>query len=146
MSGRQTLVRFAGVGVVNTLIDLGLFALLHDRLGITLANFVSTSAGMLFSFVVNGRFTFRDERLRLRDAVLFVATTGTTMWVLQPLVIHALVWVLGDRWVLVAKLLAIAVSVVANFAAYRWVVWPGTAPSAAGQPAGRGAAPEATRR
>ena len=142
MSDRQTLVRFAGVGVLNTLIDLGLFALLHDHLGITLANFVSTSAGMLFSFVVNGRFTFRAERLRVRDAVLFVATTGTTMWVLQPLVIHALVWALGDRLVLVAKLLAIAVSVVANFVAYRWVVWP----SAAERPAGRGAAPEAARR
>lgn len=121
--------RFAAVGVVNTLIDIGLFMLLHDRIGITGANFVSTSAGMTFSFVVNGLFTFRADRLTLRHAVLFLATTGLTMWLVQPLVIHALLAGLGgfadgDLLVLVVKVLAIGVSFVLNFAAYRWVVWP----------------------
>ena len=61
-------MRFAGVGVCNTAIDWALFLVLHDRLGITLANFFSSSAGMVFSFVVNGLFTFRAERLTLRQA------------------------------------------------------------------------------
>lgn len=125
------MVRFAGVGVLNTLIDLGLFWLLHPHLGITVANFVSTSAGMTFSFVVNGLFTFSSERLTLRHALLFVATTGTTMWLLQPLVIHALLLVVEP--VIVAKVLAVGFSFVVNFAAYRYVVWPRTdhpAPSA----------------
>lgn len=119
------------VGVANTLIDIALFMLLHDRIGILAANFVSTSAGMTFSFVVNGLFTFRAQRLTLRHAVLFLATTGSTMWLLQPLVIYGLLtgfesafgWS-GDQTVLLVKVLAIGVSFVLNFAAYRWVVWP----------------------
>ncbi len=123
-------MRFAGVGVVNTAIDWALFLVLHDRLGITLANFVSSSAGMVFSFVVNGLFTFRADRLTLRQALLFVGTTGTVMWVAQPLLIHGWLWVLqnpvddADLRLAAAKLASIACSLVLNFAAYRWVVWP----------------------
>ncbi len=123
-------MRFAGVGVCNTAIDWALFLVLHDRLGITVANFFSSSAGMVFSFVVNGLFTFRAERLTLRQALLFVATTGTVMWVAQPLLIHGWLWVLEqlvddtDLRLAVAKLASIACSLVLNFAAYRWVVWP----------------------
>lgn len=93
-----------------------------------LANFVSTSAGMTFSFVVNGLFTFQAGRLTLRHALLFLATTGTVMWALQPVFIH----VLDDlvEPLVVVKVLSIGLSFVANFAAYRFVVWPST-----GQPA-----------
>lgn len=115
-------MRFAVVGVVNTAIDVGLFLLLHDALGIILANFVSTSAGMTFSFVVNGLVTFKAGRLTLRHALLFVSTTGLVMWVLQPLVIHVLVDVVEP--LLLVKLLSIGVSFVANFVAYKYVVWP----------------------
>lgn len=116
------MVRFALVGVVNTLIDFGLFLALHDRLGITLANFVSTSAGMTFSFVVNGLFTFAAGRLTLRHAALFLATTGTVMWLLQPLLIHLLLGMVDQ--IAVVKVASIGISFVANFAAYRYVVWP----------------------
>jgi putative flippase GtrA len=125
-------VRFAGVGVCNTAIDWGLFLLLHDMLGITLANFCSSSAGMVFSFVVNGLFTFRAERLTLRQALLFVATTGTVMWLAQPLLIHGWLWALdgllddADLRLAAAKLASIACSLALNFAAYRFVVWPVT--------------------
>ncbi|MCW2797500.1 GtrA family protein [Nocardioides sp.] len=130
MTRHRTARRFAAVGVVNTLLDTGLFMLLHGRLGVVGANFVSTSAGMAFSFVANGVFTFGAGRLTLRHAALFVATTGVTMWLVQPLVIRGLLGLLapvaggGEAVVLLAKLLAIGVSVVLNFAAYRWVVWP----------------------
>lgn len=125
------------MGVCNTAIDAVLFVLLHDELGILLANFVSTSAGMTFSFVVNGLFTFKAERLTLRHALLFVATTGLVMWVAQPLLIHAWLWVvdalpdlalggttLDDGRIWVAKLAALTCSLVLNFLAYRFVVWP----------------------
>jgi putative flippase GtrA len=132
-------VRFAGVGVVNTAIDWLLFLLLHDRLGITLANLCSTTAGMVFSFVVNGLFTFRAERLTLRQAGLFVATTGTVMWVAQPLLIHGWLWLLEqpvddpDLRLAAAKLASIACSLLLNFAAYRFVVWPVTGASKPGE-------------
>ncbi len=125
-------MRFAAVGVFNTAIDWALFLVLHDQLGITLANLCSSSAGMVFSFVVNGLFTFRTERLTLRQAALFVATTGTVMWVAQPLLIHGWLWALehvvddGDLRLAAAKLASIACSLALNFAAYRLVVWPVT--------------------
>lgn len=117
--------------MVNTLLDVGLFLLLHEHLGIVLANFVSTSAGMAFSFVANGLLTFRAGRLTLRHAALFLATTGTVMWVLQPLFIHGLlalaaaVGLDGDAGpvVLAVKLASVALSFAANFLAYRHVVW-----------------------
>ncbi|MET3960835.1 putative flippase GtrA [Marmoricola sp. OAE513] len=125
---RRTAGTFAVVGVINTIIDFGLFALLHDPLGITLGNLLSTAAGMTFSFVVNGLVTFKAERLTLRHALTFIGTTGTVLWVVQPIAIHLLLGVLPhdlpvDR-VLVAKACTIGISFVLNFAAYRWVVWP----------------------
>jgi putative flippase GtrA len=104
-----------------------LFLLLHDRIGITLANLCSTSAGMTFSFVANGLFTFRAGALTWRDAGLFVASTGVVMWVLQPLLIHGWLWLLPsdlDLRVAIAKLASIACCLALNYAAYRFVVWP----------------------
>jgi putative flippase GtrA len=121
VSTRRTVGRFAAVGVVNTLLDTSLFLLLHPRLGVVGANFVSTIAGMLFSFLANGAFTFAAGRPTLRRTALFLVTTGTTMWLVQPVVIGGLLEALGP---LTAKLVAIGVGVVLNFAAYRWVVWP----------------------
>lgn len=125
-----------------------LFVLLHDHLGITVANFVSSSAGMVFSFVVNGLFTFRADRLTLRHAALFVATTGAVMWIAQPLLIHGWLWVLeqgpdvtvgpmgaADVRIWSAKLASIACCLVLNFVAYRFVVWPHR-PEALEEPAG----------
>lgn len=122
-AARRTLFRFAAVGVANTAIDVGLFWVLYASIGIFLANFISTSAGMTFSFLVNGRHTFGATRLTVRQAVLFVATNGFTMWLLQP----ALMYVAHELVMaplMPAKLVALAGSVVGNFLLYRYVVWP----------------------
>lgn len=89
---------------------------------------------MTFSFVVNGLVTFRAGRLTLRHALLFLATTGTVMWVLQPVFIHLLLGVVDD--LLVVKVLSIGLSFVANFVAYRYVVWPTEQRSAASTTSG----------
>ncbi len=119
----RTVVRFLAVGLCNTAIDLALFWVLNAPLGIVLANFVSTSAGMTFSFLVNGRHTFGAARVTLRQAVLFVASNGATMWVLQPLLIHTVHDVVSVP-LMTAKVVALGGSVVANFLLYRYVVWP----------------------
>lgn len=100
--------------------------LLHGRLGIVVANLVSTSLGMTVSFVANGRYTFHS-RLTARGAALFALTTGTTLWLVQPLLIAAL---LRLPWpgppgadVLAAKPGATAACVMLNFLACRHVVW-----------------------
>jgi putative flippase GtrA len=128
----RTVVRFAAVGIVNTTIDLVLFWVLHAPLGIVAANFASTSAGMTFSFLANGRHTFGASRVTWRQAALFLATNGFTMWLLQPLLIHAAYDVVSVP-LMIAKLAALGGSVVANFLLYRYVVWRGcTADSAEG--------------
>jgi putative flippase GtrA len=143
----RTVARFAAVGVVNTTIDVALFWVLHAPLGIVAANFVSTSAGMTFSFLANGRHTFGASRLTARQALMFLGTNGLTMWLLQPLLIHAAYDVLAAPLV-VAKVVALGASVVANFLLYRYVVWGDVARSVTPSPvpAGLAAAPEAARR
>jgi putative flippase GtrA len=67
------------------------------------------------------------------------------MWVLQP----ALIIVAHDTLaapMMVAKVGGLAVSVVANFLLYRYVVWPLEAVTPAPQPEGLDAAPAAARR
>ncbi|MFJ4232845.1 GtrA family protein [Cellulosimicrobium cellulans] len=86
---RRRVGTFALVGVANTLIDLVLFGVLRSAgAGILLANALSTTAGLTFSFVANRRFTFGDRAGRSwRQLLLFVGGTGVGLWVLQPLVI-----------------------------------------------------------
>lgn len=143
ISGRMR--RFAMIGVANTAIDVALFLLLQASLGISLANFVSTSAGMAFSFVANGRHTFGASRVTVRQAVLFVASNGLTMWLVQPLLIHA-AYDLASVPLMVAKVFALGGSVVGNFVLYRNVVWRREVLSAALPLAGPDAARVVTRR
>jgi putative flippase GtrA len=144
---RRTVVRFATVGVANTVIDVVLFWVLQAPLGILAANFASTSAGMVFSFLVNGRHTFGASRLTGQQALGFLATNGFTMWLLQPAVI-GLAHGLAGTPLLATKALALGASVVVNFLLYRYVVWRRPAPriSPTPAPAGLDAAPEAARR
>ena len=103
---------------------------------------------MACSFVVNGRWSF-GGRLDARAGVLFVATTGTAMWVLQPAVIGLLER--AGAPAVAAKLAAIGASVVANYASYRFVVWrprllTGDRVTSDLRPSGPSAAPWAARR
>lgn len=69
---------FAGVGVLNTLVDLAVFAALVTLLAVPplMANVVSYGAGALNSYLMNGRVTFRARGVRLaswRRAARFAA-------------------------------------------------------------------------
>ena len=79
--------------------------------------------------------------------MLFLATNGVTMWVLQPLLIHA-AYDVASVPLMVAKVVALGGSVVANFLLYRYVVWPAASGTLSPSPgsADRVAAPEAARR
>ena len=127
----RTFVRFATVGVANTAIDVVLFWMLQPSLGILAANFLSTSAGMTFSFVANGRHTFGASRVTLRQAVLFLGTNAFTMWLLQPLLIQT-AYDVAHTPLMAAKVVALGGSVVANFLLYRYLVWPDRAAESAG--------------
>ncbi len=150
---RLEVLRFGLVGAANTAVDLGVYLLLSMAgLPVLLANFVSTSAGLGFSFVANRRFTFsaRPSDGAGRQLLLFVVCTGVGLWVVQPVVLlgagHLLAPVGGPEEVrvLLAKLAAIGCGMVWNWTLYNRVVFR-VAP-AAGQPAARRDTPAAQRR
>ncbi|HUD08340.1 MAG TPA: GtrA family protein [Candidatus Saccharimonadales bacterium] len=83
-------VRFTMVGLLNTSTDFGLYSVLLILGWMPLlANTVSTSAGMLLSFFLNRRFTFRAHHQNSRQqARRFLIVTLTGLWLLQPIIIY----------------------------------------------------------
>lgn len=129
--GREVL-RFGLVGVANTAIDLGLYFLLQlNGTPLLIANLISTSAGLAFSFVANRLFTFsaRPSGRAGRQLVLFVVCTGIGLWLIQPLVLVGMGALLagfgqlGDLRILLGKLAAIAFGMVWNWSVYSRIVF-----------------------
>jgi len=125
------LVRFASVGVLNTVVDFVVYVALF-ALGAApvLANFISTSAGLVVSFFGNSRFVFRSSSTRARQVTLFVLVAGAGIWIIQPVVILATTALLRGWGVThvgavgaLSKILGIAVAAVWNYVLYSRVVW-----------------------
>ena len=137
--GGSTLGRFAVVGVVNTAIDFVIFGVLASLgVPVLVANFVSTSAGMTFSFLVNRSWTFRSTQSVRSTLGPFVLVTAVGLWVIQPLVIllvgdllDALVPTMATdlRTVWLPKAVAIGVGLLWNFSWYRRAVFRPSAES-----------------
>ena len=133
----RALGRFVLIGTVNTVVDVAVYSLLVlAGLPVVSANLVSTSCGLVVSYLLNSRFVFRTgphatRRAALRRIALFVLTTGLGLWVLQPLVIVACTGVLrssglrGLALVLLPKLAATCVTLVWNYVLYSLVVFAG---------------------
>jgi putative flippase GtrA len=125
------LSRFASVGVVNTLVDFGLFLLLVGLgLHTVPANLLSTTAGMAVSFAGNRRFVFGATGNRRRELALFVVVCGAGVWLVQPGVILGLSAVMSAGTNLSAfviaplsKAAAIVVAAIWNFVLYRRLVF-----------------------
>jgi putative flippase GtrA len=115
---------FACVGLVNTLIDFGLFSFAHLYLGlpIIVANTVSWTVAVTGSYVMNSMVTFAAESQRKLTAKAYVSFVGAQI---AGLVANtATVYIASHfMWVLTAKVLAIAVSFVVNFSLTHLVVF-----------------------
>lgn len=127
---RSSAHRFALVGVANTGIDLVLFAvLIASGSGVLMANTLSTSAGMAFSFLANRSFSFGSSAPLRSTIGPFLAVTLVCLWVIHPLVILAVEAVLtgaglrADAALLAGKVAAIGVGLVWNYTWYRRVVF-----------------------
>lgn len=126
----QQIIRFLIIGVLNTTLDAGIFYLLRSAdVPLLLAVIVSTSCGLVFSYLMNRRFTFGGVSSK-HSAWQFVAITLAGLWVLQPLVIYSLAALTGNdsaEWQTVFKLLATGITMVWNFTWYhRRVFRPAT--------------------
>ena len=127
---RRTKVRFAAVGVLNTCVDIGLYALLLPLLSsILLSNTLSTTAGLLTSYTLNRKFTFNSRGNKKREIILFLAVTLTGLWILQPLVIFVSTKLLEHTVsefysyslvsILLPKLFATSVTLIWNYLLYK---------------------------
>lgn len=128
---RRKIVRFALIGVGNTLIDFGVFTVAYKLAGfpIVASNVVAWMVAVSCSYVLNTYITFHAESgrlLRYRDYLAFAASgvlgmvMTTTVLVLLSLYVH----------VLVAKAMSILVGFAVNFTMSNLVVFRARPPAA----------------
>ncbi|MNI63508.1 GtrA-like protein [compost metagenome] len=125
-------VKFNIVGLLNTLVDMAVFALLNGVLGLFYigAQIISYSAGTANSFILNSKITFKDRQRSkeegfdhmqlIRFVVLNLVVLGISLLLMSLLI---------DRFglqELVAKVLVTFVTVIINFFGSR--KWVFTAP------------------
>lgn len=127
-------IRFALVGGFNTALDfIILFSLVAFGLDKIPANYVSTTVTMVISFFINKEFTFKSkDKTSVRKFVTFIAVTAFGLWVIQPIVILFVSWLLaGTGWaapiiLFIAKLAATVASLVWNYLFYSRIVFKKT--------------------
>lgn len=133
----KKLAGFGGVGVINTLIDYAIFNLLLLGFGVRpfVANLVSTSFALTFSYFANKRFVFKHAGVfDVKSAALFIGFTLFGLWVIQGLGLSLIIhWVqtnypatyAAHEFLIAngAKLVASLASIVWNFVAYNSVVF-----------------------
>lgn len=133
----KKLVGFGGVGVINTLIDYAIFNLLLLGFGVRpfVANLISTSVALSFSYFANKRFVFKHAgAFDIKSAALFIGFTLFGLWVIQGLGLSLIIhWVqtnypamYAEHQFLVAngaKLIASLASIVWNFTTYNTIVF-----------------------
>jgi putative flippase GtrA len=115
---------FAAIGVINTLIDLGVFLTAYNVFGLPLipANVLAWLVAVSGSYAMNSFITFAVEsggKLRWRAYGTFVASG------VAGVIVNTATLVVASYWmpVLAAKLLAIAASFVVNFSLSHFVVF-----------------------
>jgi putative flippase GtrA len=126
--------RFATVGVINTVIDVGiLFVLKFFGIPVVVANIISTSVAFTFSFFANKNYTFNAKNTDTkREFLLFIIVTLYGLWVLQSAVLYftaplfAAILPNGSISLLAAKIAATVVSLVWNYVFYNRVVFANT--------------------
>lgn len=124
-------IKYIIVGLANTAIDFGiLFLLVHLGVDKIIANYISTSIALIFSFFVNRSFTFKSTSdNKKKQFALFIVVTLFGLWVLQPIVITLVSYAvtplhLNNSLVLFgAKIIATCVSLVWNYIFYSRIVF-----------------------
>lgn len=122
-------VRFGMVGVLNTLVDFGLFNVLYHFVGLPLlaANSLGVAAGIANSFIWNKHWTFSaGGRSRLRHEVITFALISIIGLLLNNAGLHVLTSLTGNMGVVALnaqKLVASVISMTWNFLGYRLIAF-----------------------
>lgn len=115
---------FAGIGVVNTLVDFAVFVLFRQVVGLPQipSNVIAWTVAVSGSYAMNSYITFAAEsgrRLNWRSYAAF-AGSGIVGLIANTTVLVVASWVIPE---LVAKVLAIGVSFLVNFSISHLVVF-----------------------
>lgn len=135
------MVKFAIVGVLNTLVDFAVFQTLNLTLGwVYAAQVLGYTFGMINSYLWNSNWTFREQRTRsLKEMVLFVlvnvASLGVSLamiWLCREVFGITNEWAAGwmPRFLAgfvkgdtISKLIATAVAIAVNYLGNRLFVF-----------------------
>lgn len=115
-------LRFGLVGLANSVVDLAVFTVaLWAGVPPLLANFVGWGVAVVFSYVVNSRWSFeRSARIGdLRAAARFIGLGALITLGVSSGAIAALAGVVG---VMPAKIIGLVVAAVLSFVAARWSI------------------------
>ncbi len=118
------IVKFGLVGLLNTLVDRGIFALLVELLGMHFvpAKCISYACGLVNSYAFNSRWTFkRDGERSVRVVVKFVLVNLIALGV--NLGVIAACKALGMQSEVLADCVAIPFSLAVNFLGNRLFVF-----------------------
>lgn len=121
-SNGSKMLRFAVVGLANTVIDLAAFAVLLPHVAWpVVANVLAWIVAAMFSFVANSLWSFeRDRSLGVARSFLRFASLGALISLgVSSLSILALSYPLG---VWPAKIIGVIAAAVLNFLAARWSI------------------------
>lgn len=124
-------LRFAIVGSFNTAIDfIVLFSLVAFGLPAVGSNYISTTIALMFSFIANKSFTFKDTGKNYKTKfAYFLIITLFGLWVIQPIIITAVAWFISDLGIpdpivlFVGKIIATIVTLIWNYLLYRRFVF-----------------------
>ncbi|MNU67743.1 GtrA-like protein [compost metagenome] len=118
------LIQFGLVGLINTGIDLGVFTLLiMGNIPVIPAQIVSYGCGVLNSYILNSRWTFREERTQKRkNELLRFILVNLAALTISSLLLKVLYASTGTNLTL-CKLAATAVSILVNYAGSRYLVF-----------------------
>lgn len=118
--------RFAAVGVVNTLVDFGVFTLLAQFLSVNVyaAQVAGYGAGVLNSYILNRSWTFRARDRFFSPALVKFLVLSLCMLLFSTGMLYLFHGLAGIPK-LPAKVIATGVTMVVNFLANRFWVFGG---------------------
>lgn len=124
-------IRFVIVGGANTALDfLVLFLFVNLGVDKIVANYISTTVALVFSFFANKSFTFKNTTKNAKKQFLiFLVVTLAGLWILQPIIIWISSAILGPYitneavLLFVAKLIATVGSLIWNYLLYSRIVF-----------------------
>ncbi len=118
-------IKFNAVGVINTLVDTGIYSLLVLLgLDVVIAQVISYSAGVANSYIFNSRWTFRDKETSFKKTFLFIAVNLASLAAAVAIISLCTRQFGTDKYI--AKLISLPFSVLINFLGSRFLVFKST--------------------